>query len=574
MMVKQRRHGNELVDVTAMKPSHLPRYTDIAKLLLQHRGAFGSSVSENSEGDDAALADAQALASDLEAMGPTFVKLGQLLSTRADVLPPIYLNTLKRLQDHVVPVPYADIERVVNAELGVRISKAFSKFSERPAAAASLGQVHRAALRDGREVAVKVQRPDIRGRIVEDMEVIDELATFVDSHTATGRRYEFASMVEEFRVSLMAELDYRAEARNLTVIHDNLAQYERIVIPLPVGDYSTSVVLTMDWISGRALGSLGPLDRMDYEGHDLAEDLFRAYLDQILIHGIVHADPHPGNIMLTDDGRLALIDLGMVARVSASTQDALIKFLLALSGGRGADAADVLVGLGEQLPNFDIGTFRRSVDDVVGRSLTLAVGDMQAGALIGEVLRAAGEAGLRPPAELTMIGKTLLNLDEVARILDPDFEPNPTIERYVEELMHKKMVQSASPSNILAAAMEVKEFAEKFPGRINKVMDALAEGQLTLNVKGIDDKELMRGVQKLANRVTTGVVVAALVIGAALIMPIDVGPKLFGYPALALVLFLLAAAAAVWLLVSIVLSDVPQLRQRQQRRLLRPKHRR
>ncbi len=557
-----------------MKPAHIPRYTDIARLLLKHRGAFAESASETSSADGVTVDDAEQLASDLEAMGPTFVKFGQLLSTRSDVLPPIYLTALKRLQDHVEPVPFVEIERVVNAELGVRISKAFSKFSERPAASASLGQVHRAALRDGREVAVKVQRPNVRERIVEDMEVMHELADFVDKHTETGRQYGFAAMVEEFRVSLMAELDYRAEARNLTVIHDNLAHYEKIVIPRPVADYSTSLVLTMDWISGRNLGKLGQLARLDLDGHDLAEDLFRAYLDQILVDGIFHADPHPGNVLLTDDGRLALIDMGMVARVSPGTQDALLKFLLALSGGRGAVAADILASLGEQLPDFDIGTFRRSVDDLVGRSLALPVEDLQAGTIVGQVLQAAGEAGLRPPSELTMMGKTLLNLDEVARILDPAFEPNPTIERHSEELMHKKMLQSASPSNMMATAMEVKEFAEKFPGRVNKVMDALAEGQLTLNVQGIDEKELMRVVQKLANRVTVGIVVAALVIGAALIMPIDVGPKLFGYPALALVLFLLAAAAAGSLLVSIVFSDIPQLRWRKFGQRLKRKDRR
>ena len=555
-----------------MKPSHLPRYSEIARLLLQHRGAF--SGPERDADDEAAVADATKLATDLESMGPTFVKLGQLLSTRADVLPPVYLDALARLQDHVAPVPFSEIQRVVNDELGVRMSKAFSTFSERPAASASLGQVHRAAMRDGREVAVKVQRPDVRGQIVQDMEVIDELATFVDTHTESGRRYEFAAMVEEFRVSLMDELDYRAEARNLIAIHDNLAQYERIVIPLPVPDYSTSLVLTMDWVAGRNLGSLGPLDRLDLDGHDLAEDLFRAYLDQILVDGFFHADPHPGNVILTDDGKLALIDMGMVGRIGSATQDALIKFLLALSSGRGADAADVLATLGEQLDGFDLVKLRRSVEDMVARSRTLAIEDMQAGLIIGQILLAAGEAGLRPPPELTMIGKTLLNLDEVARILDPAFEPNATIERHVEELMNKKMLQSLSPSRMLASALEVKEFAEKLPGRVNKVMDAVAEGQFTLNVKGIDGEEFMRVGQKLANRVTTGVVVAALVIGAALIMPINAGPKLLGYPALAIVLFLMAAAAALWLLISIVVSDVPQLRSRRGRPAPGPKNRR
>jgi ubiquinone biosynthesis protein len=549
----------------SVKAKHVLRYTDIGRLLVKHWhvvGARSDGLTEAVDGNGATVEDAKQLASALEGMGPTFVKLGQLLSTRADLLPPVYLDALRRLQDQVEPVPFGDIERVVTAELGMRISRGFSEFSATPAAAASLGQVHHALLRDGRPVAVKVQRPDIRDRIVDDMEVIDELATFVDDHTKAGRRYGFARMVEEFRVALMAELDYRAEARNLITIGDNLAHYTRLVIPRPVRDYSTSRVLTMDWISGRNLAALGPLGRLELDGHDLAEDLFRAYLDQILVDGFFHADPHPGNVLLADDGRLAIIDLGMVARVGSATQDALIKLLLAISDGRGADAADVMVGLGEPLAEFDATVFRRRVEDLVSSNATLAVGDVQAGNLLGQVLQIAGEAGLRPPSELTMMGKALLNLDEVARILDPKFEPNPAIEAHATELMRKKMLQSASPANMLATAIDAKEFAEKLPSRINQVMDALAEGQLTLNVQGIDEKELMRGVQKLANRLTTGMVVAALVIGAALIMRIDVRPKLFGYPALAIILFALAAAAAAWLLISIAVSDLPQQRRR------------
>jgi predicted unusual protein kinase regulating ubiquinone biosynthesis (AarF/ABC1/UbiB family) len=544
-----------------MKAKHLLRYTDIGRLLLKYGRA--GVANEGAEADpETVRQDAEALAADLEARGPTFVKLGQLLSTRADILPPPYLEALKRLQDNVEPVAFEEIEHVVTTELGVRLSRAFSEFESQPIAAASLGQVHRARLRDGRAVAVKVQRPDIRGQIVEDMEVIDELARFIDDHTDIGHRYRFAAMVEEFRVALMAELDYRSEAANLVTIHDNLGQYERIVVPLPVPDYSTSRVLTMDWVSGRNLAALGPLARLELDGHELARDLFRAYLDQILLDGFFHADPHPGNVLLTDDGRLALIDMGMVAHVAPRTQDSLIKLLLAVSSGRGDEAADVMIGLGEELDGFDRKAFRRRVEDLVSRNLNASVGEVQAGNLLGDVLQAAGESGLRPPSELTMMGKALLNLDEVARILDPTFEPNVTIEEHAGELMRKKLLQSASPGNVMAAAIDAKEFAEKLPGRINKVMDALAEGQLTLNVQGIDDKELMRGVQKLANRLTAGLVVASLVIGAALIMRVNARPRLFGYPAIAIVLFTLAAAAAAWLLVSIAISDLPQHRRR------------
>jgi ubiquinone biosynthesis protein len=537
-----------------VKAKHLIRYTDIGRLLLKHARVDAGGAATVEEGAELAAA--------LEAMGPTFVKLGQLLSTRADILPPPYLEALGRLQDDVEPVPFQDIERVVATELGVRITRAFSEFSARPAAAASLGQVHRASLRDGRVVAVKVQRPDVREQIVDDMDVIDELATFVDSHTEVGRRYKFSAMVEEFRRSLMAELDYRSEAANLVTLHDNLSHYERIIIPRPIADYTTARVLTMEWVQGRNLAALGPLARLELEGRELARDLFRAYLDQFLIDGFFHADPHPGNVLLTDDGRIALIDVGMVGHIDPSTQDALIKLLLAVSDGRGNDVAEAMGSLGEKLPGFDRDVFRRRVTDIVTRNRNVTVGDVQAGAVLGEVLQAAGEAGLRPPQELTMMGKAMLNLDDVARTLDPAFEPNPTIEQHANELLRKKMVQSASPGNVMSAAMDAKEFAEKLPGRVNKVMDALAEGQLTLNVQGIDEKELMRGVQKLANRLTTGLVVAALVIGAALIMRIDARPKLFGYPAIAIILFGIAAAAAGWLLVSIALSDLPQRRRR------------
>ncbi len=238
------------------------------------------------------------------------------------------------------------------------------------------------------------------------------------------------------------------------------------------------------------------------------------------------------------------------------------KLLLAVSGGGGADAAEVMVGLGTKLAGFDQDAFRRRVTDLGTGDTELAVADVQAGTVLGQLLQAAGETGLQPPSELTMMGKALLNLDEVARILDPNFEPNPTIERHAAEIMRQKMLQSASPTNLMAAATDAREFAEKLPGRINKVMDALTEGQLTLKVQGIDERELMRGVQKLANRLTAGLVIAALVVGAALMMRINTRSKLFGYPSLAIVCFLLAATAAAWLLMSIVLSDLPQRRRR------------
>jgi ubiquinone biosynthesis protein len=546
-----------------MRPSHLARYKDIGMLLVKHRHLAAGGDGHAPEDDDPeAVADAEALAGELEALGPTFVKLGQLLSTRSDLLPVPYLRALARLQEQVEPFGFEDVERIVTAELGVRMSKAFRFFDHEPLAAASLGQVHRAELRDGRPVVVKVQRPEIRGRIVDDMDAIEEMAALADAHTETGRRLGFADMVAEFRTSLLAELDYRKEAENLVAVGAILEEHPLVRVPQPVLDYCTGTVLTMDHVAGRSLGAIGPLGLMEIDGPELAGALFRAYLEQVLVHGLFNADPHPGNVMVTDDGGLALIDLGMVARTTDEMQDRLVKLLLAISEGRGRDAADVAISIGRPLEGFDQDRFRASASELIVRTRGSTADELQAGALVAELTQIAGEAGLRLPAELTMLGKALLNLDEVTRTLDPTFDPNSALRDEAGALMRKKLLQATGPSSVLSAAMEAKEFAERLPGRVNQVMDALAEGQLTLNISGIDEHDIMRSVQKLANRVAAAVVVASLVIGAALIMRIETDAELFGYPALAIVLFLVAAAAGLWLLVSIQLSDLPQRRRR------------
>ena len=545
-------------------PARLARYKDLGLLLVKHaragRAALGPDAVDDN--DDAATEDAERLASDLEGMGPTFVKLGQLLSTRADLLPPAYLTALSRLQDNVTPFGFDEVERIVQTELGVRLSKGFAFFDDKPLASASLGQVHRAELRDGRPVAVKVQRPDIRAQIVDDMEIIESMAKFADGHTEAGRRYGFEDMVIEFRRSLMTELDYRSEAANLETLHHNLRDHPRIVVPLPVPDYTTNLVLTMDFVDGRNLSSMGPLGLMEVDGPPLAAALFSAYLQQILVDGFFHADPHPGNVLITPDGRLALLDLGMVARIAPDMQDSLIKLLLAVSAGDGRRAADVAIAIGQPLEGYDAESFRRAAADLVGRNQGVTMGDVQAGEVVGELNRVAGACGLRLPPELTMLGKALLNLDAIARTLDPAFDPNAAIEREGADLMRRKLTQTVTPGNVMAAAVEAKEFAEQFPRRVNKVMDALAEGQITLNIQGIDEKDIMRGVQKLANRVTTGLVVASLIIGAALIMRIPTHTRLFGYPAVAIVLFMVAALSALVLLVAIQISDLPQRHRR------------
>lgn len=203
----------------------------------------------------------------------------------------------------------------------MRIAKAFSEFESEPAASASLGQVHLARLRDGRRGAVKVQRPGIRDSVLSDLDALYELAEFVDRHSEFGKRYQFRQMLEEFRKSLSRELDYRQEAQNLTKFHANMAKYRRIIVPLPIDDYCTARVLTMEYVPGKKVTDMSPLARMGFDGEAPAKELFRAYLEQILVQGFFHADPHPGNVFITEDYKIALLDLGMVGRITSRTID-------------------------------------------------------------------------------------------------------------------------------------------------------------------------------------------------------------------------------------------------------------
>ncbi len=554
----------------SLRPQHLKRYKDIALLLARYGRSDLVSQPGVVDLDVAAVpADGkpEQLAADLERLGPTFIKLGQLLSTRADLLPPAYVTALSRLQDDVGAFGFDEVERIVESELGVRISRAFREFDNVPLASASLGQVHRAVLRNGRPVAVKVQRPGIRDQVLDDLDALRELAEFADAHTALGKRYGFGAMLEEFRKSMLRELDYQLEARNLETLRDNLSEYPRIHVPSPVADYTTSRVLTMDFIGGRKLTSLGPLAQLEVEGTVLAEQLIGAYLKQILVDGFFHADPHPGNVFLTDAGDIALIDLGMVGRIPGEMQEQLLKMLLAVSEGRGLDVARALQGLAERTEeDLDELTFRRAVGEIVAEHQGVALADIRAGAVVIELSKVAVDNGLRPPPELTMLGRALIALDEVTRTLDPHYDPNEAIRRQAADILRRRVSGTASQGNMFATMLEAKEFVERLPGRVNKVMDALAEGELKLNVRGIDERELMFSVTKLANRLTTGLVIAALIIGAAMLMRVETEATLFGYPALGIVCFLLAATFGVVLLANIWLTDRKSGATRKQRR--------
>jgi predicted unusual protein kinase regulating ubiquinone biosynthesis (AarF/ABC1/UbiB family) len=311
----------------------------------------------------------------------------------------------------------------------------------------------------------------------------------------------------------------------------------------------------MDYVQGRKITSVGPLGRLELNGAPLAEELFKAYLKQVLVDGLFHADPHPGNVFLTDGGHIALLDLGMVGHTTPAMQEHLLKLLLAISEGNSDEAADIVIRISQTMEEFNETEFRRRIGQLLAFRQDQGLQQINVGKSLLEVSQNAADNGLFVPSELTMLGKTLLQLDEVGKILDPAFDPNASIRRHVGELMSQRLLKNTTPGSVVSSLLEMKDFVGGLPSRLNKIMDAIGNHDLEVNIKAVDAKLMMEGFQKIANRITTGIVLAALIMGAALLMQIQTSFRIFGYPGMAILFFLAAAAGGFWLMLSIFVQD-------------------
>lgn len=541
---------------------HLKRYKDIAGLIWKYGGSdiikgieAEEFVEELTLSEDSANL-AEELPNDLEALGPTYVKFGQFLSTRADLLPQAYLDALQRLQDDVDPIPAKDVVRIFTEELGVRPEKAFVEFDIEPLAAASLGQTHRAVMRNGRVVVVKIQRPGIRKQIADDLDAFEDMARLAEENTEAGKRFMIHTTVKEFRASMLRELDYRREAQNLLTMGKNLQEFENIIVPRPVDSFTTDRVLTMEFIEGKKVTSISPLRMMEIDSESLADELLKAYLKQIVVDGFYHADPHPGNVFLTSLNQVALLDLGMVAWISQEKRPDLLRLLIALSDGDGSKTTECIERLGTQRQDYNEEGLRTAVTTFVMTHQDSELQDLETGKMVLGLTAIASDNGITLPNEFVMIGKTLMNLDQVGLALSKNFNPSASIRRHLGELMQRERVQELSLSSIYSAFVETKEFAEELPARANKILENLSNNKFTINAEVFDEQYMMYGFQKIANRLTVGLVLAALIIGAALMMNVSTSFTLLGYPGIAIIFFLLAAIMGMVLIWRIMFNDV------------------
>ena len=526
-------------------------------------------------------------------LGPAYIKLGQVLSTRPDLLPEAYIRELEQLQDDVPPMPIDDVRAIIEEELRARISKLFAEFDEEPLGTASLGQVHAASLRDGRSVVVKVQRPNIREQLADDIEYFREFAAFLTEHTEAGQRIDMVGVVQQLERALADELDYRIEARNAMSFRRSMAEFPRILIPRVIEGYTTHRVLTTERIRGVKIDEISPLTRIEREFHPVAEELTRAYLKQICIDGHFHADPHPGNVFVVlaetenpqtpsevkanerraakrtvttplarmeqqaqeeaapeppdVDVRLSLIDFGMTARLSAALRDQIVRLLMDLGDNRGDDAAATLIEVGEELPGFDRAKYARDIAALLARNYDLAIGEVQAGSVLYELINISYQRGLRLPAELTLLAKALFNLDAVSRALDPTYSPIGTIREYGQQIASDKAQRELNPRKLLQLAIQGGDFITALPHRLDLITRRLSEGEFETRIDVPQLTVLLNGLQKVANRIFSGLVLAAIIIASAMLIDSRRTLGTLG--------FILAGAVSAWMVLSIWWGD-------------------
>ncbi len=487
----------------------------VAELGMAHRHddeEWAGSLDAHDEDDD----HPEHLASALEELGPCFIKLGQLLSTRPDLLPPDYAAALARLQQRVAPVLYERVAQIIEADLGAPVEELFTSFEREPLATASMAQVHRATLRDGGEVAVKVQRPGVRQQIEVDVEVLHEVARLATKYTRFGARYGLVQMVRELEHSLSQELDFRQEAENTQLISRQIAEFPRLTTPTVYAEHTSRRVLTLSFVHGRPLARVSPEELRALDSQAIARDLLAAYLKQIVVDGVFHCDPHPGNILLADDGRLALMDFGMVGRFDAGQKDSVILLLLAFAERLGERVAETYLELIEPSVEMNRRAFVQDVCALVSRYHDMSGGRMALGTALLDLTRLAQVNRAPVPSALTLIGKTMLNLDGTIRVLSPALDPVQLIRDYMLEVMQQRGRAQFSPGRVFAWSLDLKHLAENSPRRLDMILDKLANDQLTLRLEA--DPGLTATVSRAAQRLSFGLVAGSCIISGSYVL--------------------------------------------------------
>lgn len=546
-----------------LKPSHLARLRHVAAVFIRHGfedvletfdllSWVGRRRRRLRKPKERAHGRAEKLRLALEELGTAYIKLGQLLSTRPDLLSTVFTEELSRLQDRVEPVKFGAVKKVLREELGRSLDDVFATFDSKPVASASVAQVYRARVRPNLsrfegDVAVKVVKPGVPELVAKDLEIFHELAERLQK-TTLGRRYDFRGLAAQLEKTLTAELDLRQEAQNARRVRESLAEFPRLRTPELVEELVTRRVLVLEYVEGRKLTEAFDLPA----DPELAGGLWRAYLKQILVVGAFQCDPHPGNFIIDDRHRLVTLDYGMIAYLSRENQLRLMAVLLTLVDRDGERTARACMEMGIPGRDFREGRFRAEVGLLVARYAGVPIKEMPLGVIVRDLLVVCLRNDVQIPPEMVLLGKTLLNLEPICRRLDPEMDPVGIMKGMARGLLEEQIRREISAEKLMSLVLELRAFANDVPLSLRRVLMQLANNELRIGVQMEKAEQMQHAVGEIANRITLGVITAALILSSAFLLNVDAGLRLFGYPAFSLVGFLLAAGLGIYVVAKIL----------------------
>jgi ubiquinone biosynthesis protein len=451
----------------------------------------------------------------LEELGPTFIKLGQVLSTRADLLPQEYQVELAKLQDAGPRIPAAEVQETIDRELPDGASAAFGSFDAEPLAAASIGQAHAATLQDGTEVVVKIRRPGVVETVEEDLEIVRNLAARASRRWEAAARYDLVGLAEEFADALRAQLDYLHEGRNADRFAANFAGNDDVLIPRVFWELTTCRVITLERLRGMKINDVTALDAAGVDRHALAERSAAVTAKMVFDDGFFHADPHPGNYFIQSTGRIGIVDFGLVGVLDDPLRDRLGKFLAAFVRERPGQLADALLALGTSAGPVDRTQLTRDLDELLQSYVGRGLGEIPLGRVLGDVFRIVRRHRLRVPPDLALLVGTIAISEGIMAQVDPQFQYSEALAPYVRRQLLASLSPAALGRRLEQVALDFEELAADFPGQLHRVLDVLASGGLEVHVRAAELEPLIARAERLGNRIARSVLLAAAIDGLA-----------------------------------------------------------
>lgn len=490
----------------------------------------------------------------LEELGPTFIKLGQVLSTRPFLIPPDLVSELSKLQDQVAPFPFDEARKIVEKELKKPLPEIFADFEPQPIASASLAQVHKARLKDGTEAAVKVQRPGIKAVIDSDMRILKMLADLAVRHIPESRPYDPQGLVEELAKTTRQELDFANEGQNIEIFRSNFQDNPEVYILKVFWDLTTPLVLTTEFIHGTKVSELSRLQSQGLDPRVIAQRGARIVCQQVFDFGFFHADPHPGNILILDGNVVAPLDFGMVGTLSESQMEELGEIISSFLGGDVRKIVRVL--LETEIIDEKVNLRRLEIDlsAFLHRIQRQPLGRLNIKDLVWDAYHLFKRYDMRARAELMLLGKALGTYEELARSLDPDFRMAEEIKPYVAKLIKKRFAPGKFVKDAVAGLIDLRKLANDLPFELKRILQKSRKGEMTIEMRHKDLDKLILEIDRSSNRASFAVIIAAIIVGSSLIIRSEIGYKMFGFPVLGLVGFLLAGVLGIGLVIAIIRS--------------------